>query len=589
MSLNSDQKTQNNKRDGNAGVKYPSFPQYFRALAEKYGNMSPEAMFSAISRVATGNIMSYSPFIQNQRVKAIGGKIANHGREQVKDMLRSPAGNEQGLREVSNALEFSAYPYFKIRKTYQDLLTYRNYTYPAYAEKGDTQKEEFKREWRLVEKIRETINPSRIAHQIAGQCVRGGKVFYYVRTSVDKSHNKVNHAFLQQLPEDFVKIVGFNNVSKYTVAFNMMYFAQPGTVFSQFGDLFYPYMDAFYDVVTPKDKAVGSKLVYSSINQNGHVNMARYNELVQGGELAGSPEVYNANGTWFYWVTLPAEKIWTFEGDDVTPIVTPMLAGLMLSMDDIARYESVQLELVANPLVSLVTGEIPYRDDKVASTEDSYKLSPAGIDYFTAIFYNMLSENNTSGVGLYLAPAENIKLQQLSEAPNGGQVAADGYAYSIKKSGLSAILPITDEPRAGLANISLQLESKYMDRVYKTFEAMMNYLYSSLNLNWDWRFVMFGSLATDDAELEAMRKSMELGILPDLYRYNALLGRSILDDLSMSNVVDASGILDMRKPLITSYSAKQENSGLPPSAGGRPQTDGVSSEGKEEMEDAYGA
>lgn len=585
MPLNSD--TQNGKNAQKLVEQYPSFPEYFRALAEKYGKLSAEAMFAAISRHASGGVMSYSPFIQNRRVKNIGGKIANHSRSEVSDMLQSASSNEQGLREVSNALEFSAYPYFKIRKTYQDLLTYRNYTYPAYAEKEDVKNDTFKREWKLVEKIRETINPASIAHKITGQCVRGGKVFYCVRTNIDKSHNKVNHAFLQQIPEDYVKIVGFNNISKYTLAFDLTYFAQPGTDPAQFGDLFKPYMETFYGVVTPKEKP-GNKLVYSAYNRNCKVDLSRYNEIAGGVELAGSPEVYNQNGRWFYWVTLPPESVWTFEGDDVTPVVAPMLAGLMLSMDDIARYESVQLELVANPLVSLVTGEIPYRDDKLSTTEDSYKLSPAGSDYFTTKFYKMLSENNTSGVGLFLAPAENLKLQQLAEAPNGGRVAADGYAYSIKKSGLSAILPITDEPRAGLANISLQLESKYMDRVYTTFESMMNYLYSSLNLKWDWRFVMFGSVATDDAELESMRKSMELGILPDLYRYNALLGRSILDDLSMSNVVDASGILDMRKPLITSYSAKQETSGLPPSATGRPETEGVSSEGKEEMEDAYG-
>ena len=46
---------------------------------------------------------------------------------------------------------------------------------------------------------------------------------------VDKSHNEVCHAFMQQLPSDWVKIVGFNNKSKYTVAFNLFYFLQPGT------------------------------------------------------------------------------------------------------------------------------------------------------------------------------------------------------------------------------------------------------------------------------------------------------------------------------------------------------------------------
>ena len=89
-----------------------------------------------------------------------------------------------------------------------------------------------------------------------------------------------------------------------------------------------------------------------------------------------------------------------------------------------------------------------------------------------------------------------------------------------------------------------------------------------------------------------MQKSMSLGILPDLYRYNALMGRSMLDDYSMSAAVKESGVLDMRLPLVTSYTAKNGESGLPPSPtadqGGRPKVaiEDMTSEGTEDMKDA---
>ena len=83
---------------------------------------------------------------------------------------------------------------------------------------------------------------------------------------------------------------------------------------------------------------------------------------------------------------------------------------------------------------------------------------------------------------------------------------------------------------------------------------------------------------------------MSLGILPDLYRYNALMKRSLSDDVSMSAAVKASGVLNMRLPLVTSYTAKSGNPNLPPgdNPGGRPSMDigDITAEGTEDMIDA---
>ena len=102
---------------------------------------------------------------------------------------------------------------------------------------------------------------------------------------------------------------------------------------------------------------------------------------------------------------------------------------------------------------------------------------------------------------------------------------------------------------------------------------------------------MFGDIYSDEKMRTEMQKSMSLGILPDLYLYNAIMGRSLLDDISMSNAVKASGVLDKRLPLVTSYTAKNGGK-LPPGPnadqGGRPTVDmgDVSSEGTEDMKDA---
>lgn len=545
--------------------------QEFNALAARYEGMPMEAVMSAYSR-ATGN-----PWLQNQRVKQIQSMPADYGKDAVAEAIKYPGGHEEMLRQTHRALEATAYPMFKIRKVYTDILTYNYYTAPAYLSPGDAKKAEFKREAALLDKFSDKLQPSAAAHKIAGQAIQNGKVFYTLRFKADKSHNNVDYAFMQQLPQDWVKIVGFNNISGYTVAFDLFYFLQPGTDWRQFGDLFRPYLGPFSDVLRPQKGVVfASKwgVDLSSVDRDG----------------PGKPEAYVQNGRWAYWVTLPPEKVWTFEIDDTNAVAASPMTGLYLSMLAIAQYEQVQLELVQNPLIAVMTGEIPYRNEQGASQDDQYRLSNGGRLLFETLWYQMMAENNTSGIGLFLAPAENLRLHQLSEAPSATEISTNGYAYAVEKSGLSGLIPITDEPRAGTVNISVKLESQYCSRIYQQFQRMMEWAYSTLNLRYTWKFHMFGNIYDDEKDLDRMTKSMSLGILPDLYRYNALMKRSMGDDVSMSAAVKESGVLDMRLPLVTSYTAKNVNPNLPPgdNPGGRPSIDigDVEAEGTEDMIDA---
>lgn len=566
------------------GLQFASYPEIFKkfkALSDKYGGMTSGQLINAFTRVSGQMYDRNNPYIQNRRVKQISSLPADFTKDQVGEMLRAPENNEQALRQVEHGLEYTAYPLFHMKKVYQDLLTYHNYISPCLPEKGAEKKDNFWREWRLLEKLRKELNPGRFAHQAVGQAIQEGKVFYIPRVKVDKSHNKVLYAFMQQLPSDWTKIVGFNNKSKYTVAFNLFYFMQPGTDPLQFGDLFLPYLDTFGQVTTATPPAgTGTSIVYAS---KAGVDFQRFQKLRQaakGGKLDGDPDVYYQNGTWFYWVTLPVESVWTFEIDDTSRTAVSPFTGLFLSLIQLAQYEQVQLEIVQNPLVSLVTGEIPYRDDKDAATSDPYKLSNAGREFFEALWYQMLSATNTSGIGLYMAPLENMTLHTLSEAPSAMEISSNGYEYTISKAGLAGIMPSSSDTRAGMAQISLSIESRFGKCVYKTTEAMMENIFSGLGLNYEWNFRMFGDLATDATEKEELRKDMTLGILPSTMKFLAMQDMSILDDMAISGAIAESGLLDLRMPLVSSYSAKQGESGLPPEAkhdlnpGGRPDNGG---------------
>lgn len=572
--------------------------KYFKRLGEQYGNLPVQNVNDAFLRsMPFSAAFTNNPYVQNRRVKNISTLPVDCTKDQIVSMLKTPDDNEKSLRQVSNILEYTAYPMLKIRTTYQDVLSYHNYVYPAYAEKEDTQKKDFLREWRMMCKIGDELQIKRNARQIVGQCVRDGKVFYYPRLDVDKAHNQVRRATMQQLPQDWTKIVGFNSISKYTVAFNMFYFLQPGTTPMQFGDLFEPYLGDFDGVLNkPRGTDAPRGVIYNggkpSIDPKKMLELqARRNDK----GVAGNPDVYQQNGTWFYWVELPVDKVWTFEIDDVKANVVSPLTGLFLSMDGIAQYEQVQLELVQNPLVSMVLGTMETYNTNSITESDPIKISTTGRALFDNLFYQMLSQNNTGGVGIFAAPYEDMKLVQLNEAPNATKISAAGYEYAMEKSGMSALIPTTSDARAGVAQISLKLESRYPQHIYWQVERMMNRIFENVNPKYEWRFRMFGDLATDDALMKQMVSSMTLGILPDVFIYNAMLGRSVLDDLSMSYAVDSSDILRMRLPLISTFSAKQEKAGLPPQpgqdVGGRPSNEGEATTGggEADIDDATGA
>jgi hypothetical protein len=262
-------------------------------------------------------------------------------------------------------------------------------------------------------------------------------------------------------------------------------------------------------------------------------------------------------------------------------------------MAQIAQYEQVQLEIVQNPLVSLVLGQMETYDAINPTEADPIKVSPSGRTYFESLFYEMMQSNNTGGIGIFPAPFKDMKLVSLPESPNANSISSAGYEYAMEKSGMSALIPTNSEARAGVAQISLMLESRFAKHIYWQINRMMEVLFEKMNTKWHWRFEMFGDVATDEAAKKEAKEGMTLGMLPMTLRYDALNNMSIMDDLSITNAIDASGVLKKRYPLITSYSAKNMNPNLPPSEsgsqGGRPESEEMSSDGKEaDSDDAKG-
>ena len=551
-----------------------------RKLNGQYGSLGMGSIFSAWTAAGGINLLTQWPQIQNARIKGVNTKAADFNKDKIAEMVQAPGSNERELRAVSASLDGSAMTYSIILDTYQNIPTYDWYVYPSET-LSKVSYEQMRRDYILTQKLADKINPSATARKINGQCAKYGKVFYTPRYDVDKSHNTVKYAFLQQLPTDWCMIVGENNgPGKYTVAFNLMYFMTPGTDPRQFGDLFLPYLDVFGEVVEER-----GGYAYSSTERRYGINAEKF-RACDAANTVGNPRWYQVGTVNYYWVNLPADQVIVFERNDRTVDVVPETSGMMVSMVQVPAYEAAQLEIILNPLTSIMTGELPTYDTQGVPGADPIAISPAQRELFETFWYQMLANNNTSGIGLYLAPAKNMKLQTITDTVSSTSIAEHAYSDQIQKAGLAAIIPTSDDPKVGVAELSAKVNAQAVQPIYNTFERMMNAIFEDLNLKTVMRFHMFGDVFSRDREMEQARKDMTLGLMEATLKYNAMMGHSILDDLAISEFVTKSGIMDRRLPLVSTYSARNDKSALPPQAaqelnpGGRPAEEGSESSQK---------
>lgn len=551
-----------------------------KRLNGQYGSLGMGSIFSAWTAAGGINLLTQWPQIQNARIKGVNTKAADYSKDQIAEMVQAPGSNERELRAVSASLDGSAMTYSIILDTYQNIPTYDWYVYPSET-LSRVSYEQMRRDYILTQKLADKINPSATARKINGQCAKYGKVFYTPRYDVDKSHNAVKYAFLQQLPTDWCMIVGENNgPGKYTVAFNLMYFMTPGTDPRQFGDLFLPYLDVFGEVVEER-----GSYAYSSAERRYGINAEKF-RACDAANTVGNPRWYQVGTVNYYWVNLPADQVIVFERNDRTVDVVPETSGMMVSMVQVPAYEAAQLEIILNPLTSIMTGELPTYDTSGVPGADPIAISPAQRELFETFWYQMLSANNTSGIGLYLAPAKNMKLQTITDTVSSTSIAEHAYSDQIQKAGLAAIIPTSDDPKVGVAELSAKVNAQAVQPIYNTFERMMNAIFEDLNLKTVMRFHMFGDVFSRDREMEQARKDMTLGLMEATLKYNAMMGHSILDDLAISEFVARSGIMDRRLPLVSTYSAGNDKSALPPQVeqelnpGGRPAEEGSESSQK---------
>lgn len=528
------------------------------SIAANYANLPMDSIYSAFSRAASGYWENFTP-IQRNRILQINPLPYDFTKEQLNEFLKYPQNSDYELQQIGEGLRWSNYSWQKLIKSYADMLQFHTIVTPKYVTKEDIKSENFKREYRLVEKLISVMRPKEIGRKIAMQAGTQGKVFYVPRFEIDKSHNKVSYFFLQELPKSACTLIGFNNISGWTVSFNLCYFLQVGTDYRQFGSLFEPYMDSFAEwYSTPENERKiskrGEKFVYATKN----------NERIE-----GNRRMWVQNGTAFYYVSLPIDRVWTFEVDSSTGIVASPFTGLMQTLSQQSNFEAAQLSNIINPLIKIFTGEIPYTKAENSTQEDGFRLSLGGRALFEQFWENLTAAHNTDGTAFFTAPVENIKSHDFNAAANSNEISRSYLIYSGAKAGTNGLIPVDDRPNEETVKNSAKLEAQFEKQIYRTFERMTDCIIESLNLKYEWAVQYWGDIYSDDQVRANALKQIDKG---DLYSWQVICsqdGISIFDRLAVSETIKESGFTELLMPPQTSYTqstksqSKSDTGGAP--------------------------
>ena len=116
----------------------------------------------------------------------------------------------------------------------------------------------------------------------------------------------------------------------------------------------------------------------------------------------------------------------------------------------------------------------------------------------------------------------------------------------------------------------------------------MNTIVSSLRLKYEWDFKAFGTIFNEDTIRSDAEKALARGDTSALFTLSALDGVSWVDKLSMLRTINATGIMDLFRIPETAYtqsSKAKSTTDTDPVTGGRPHSEGITSEAKEKAID----
>jgi hypothetical protein len=525
-------------------------------VAEKWQalfSMGKDKAYSALGYAYSG-----SPYVQNQRAKRIISQPFITNRENLEDAITKFSDSERILRETSQSL-FANYPMLKLNTMYSNILKYRNYFYSKYTNSSDIKSPAYKKERKKISQWVDLLEAERTFRNIVLKVQKEGKCAYYIRDSITEGSKGFDYVYLQELPSDYFKIVGWNTASNFTISFDFTYFWQMGTSPQQFPPIFSKYYE---------------ELNYTIPNKGVNTTIS-----IDPRTLPTDAQIYYEDNKWFYWRTLSLDECFVFSQDETNAWHIPNSIGLFLQARDLQDYSMIQQELLQLPLSGTIMGTMPFNKDSGGTlATDNYGMTTDAFTFFT----NMFNEVAPKGVQLMITPATDYKFFTFdNQSINNSVIMTNALQQFNSVAGVGGLNSTTEKPNMAQVKTQQVLEYAYSDRLYKQFEKCINTWWKNkLKLKYEWRFKIKGGRFQDELDFAKVEKGITLGqnyLFPEYLSYFDL---TLEDALSLQDEVIESGIYKKFQVLETSFNSKsisKNKNGRPLADESKVESDGTES------------
>lgn len=507
----------------------------------------------------------YNPFLQNDRLKMLNTRPGTMSREELTSALRAPGESELGLRAEAWSLSSTQYLYYKILRMAADIPMFKYYLVPELLEKTEYRKDDFLIDDKLVDEWLEQFDVANTLKKTALEVKREGKATYLLRNSIsgEGKNKKVNYAKWQKLPSEYVKLVKIGEHG-YIASFNFMLFLNPAFSVCQYPEFIQEIWNDLVNsgAVAPtgccagylpcgKYSFAGGKEVTPGIDVSKLVNY-KYDYVGSSGKetLRGRLEIVDR--AYFFWVEMPQDLCYTFCSDSSNPWVVPDTAGLLLSLDELADYDTLQGLVESTPLTALLTAEAetipnpnPGQDQSVLNPE-----TIAGIEEH----FNSSTSTNLEAL---FAPLKNFKLLSLPSQPNSSEISANATKNVLTRAGLGGLITTTDKPSVSQVKTAQLLAESEAHFVTLQFESVLNMIINKIiGTKYKWRLHIWGGIFTFNDEIKRDKELFVAGATFVLPKLASAYDLSIRDTRAVQQYIDSFDIYDDFK---TVTQVRQEN------------------------------
>ena len=266
------------------------------------------------------------------------------------------------------------------------------------------------------------------------------------------------------MPSDYIKLVKIGEHG-FVAAFNMMVFMNPAFSPNQYPDFI---RDIWNDMVScgaiSKDY-LGTNEYFSDDKKKKFrvdANMLDFDKLSRytysyrdpntgaREDLTGTLEITGGvKKTYMFWVQLPQDLCYTFCSDTSNPWVVPDTAGLLLALDELADYDTLQGLIDSTPLTAILTAEAETIGNPNPG-QDQTVLNPETI----AGLQDKFNGSTSTNLEALFAPLKNFKLLSLPGQPNGSEISSTATKNVITRAGLGGLIITTDKPSVAQTRVA---------------------------------------------------------------------------------------------------------------------------------------